>query len=216
MNQQLSWRTIVGYSLGDVANNFAFAMGALFLLSYYTDVAGVGAATAGTMLLLVRVFDAFADVFAGRVVDSVNTRWGKFRPFLLFGTAPLMIFSVLVFWVPTDWSHSSKVVYAYLTYMGLGLCYSLVNIPYGSLATAMTQQPQSRARLGAARGIAASLTFVCLAFLIGPSIKNPVRKRWCRYTISGRLCWRLPEWCFTSSASNRRVKMWYVSWRSRH
>lgn len=75
------WRTIVGYSLGDVANNFAFAMGALFLLSYYTDVAGVGAATAGTMLLLVRVFDAFADVFAGRVVDSVNTRWGKFRPF---------------------------------------------------------------------------------------------------------------------------------------
>lgn len=137
------WRTIVGYSLGDVANNFAFAMGALFLLSYYTDVAGVGAAAAGTMLLLVRVFDAFADVFAGRVVDSVNTRWGKFRPFLLFGTAPLMIFSVLVFWVPTDWSHSSKVVYAYLTYMGLGLCYSLVNIPYGSLATAMTQQPQS-------------------------------------------------------------------------
>ena len=172
MNQQLSWRTIVGYSLGDVANNFAFAMGALFLLSYYTDVAGVGAAAAGTMLLLVRVFDAFADVFAGRVVDSVNTRWGKFRPFLLFGTAPLMIFSVLVFWVPTDWSHGSKVVYAYLTYMGLGLCYSLVNIPYGSLATAMTQQPQSRARLGAARGIAASLTFVCLAFLIGPSIKN--------------------------------------------
>ncbi len=55
MNQQLSWRTIVGYSLGDVANNFAFAMGALFLLSYYTDVAGVGAAAAGTMLLLVRV-----------------------------------------------------------------------------------------------------------------------------------------------------------------
>lgn len=158
--------------LGDIANNFAFAMGALFLLSYYTDVAGVGAAAAGTMLLLVRVFDAFADVFAGRVVDSVNTRWGKFRPFLLFGTAPLMIFSVLVFWVPTDWSHGSKVVYAYLTYMGLGLCYSLVNIPYGSLATAMTQQPQSRARLGAARGIAASLTFVCLAFLIGPSIKN--------------------------------------------
>ncbi len=90
MNQQLSWRTIVGYSLGDVANNFAFAMGALFLLSYYTDVAGVGAAAAGTMLLLVRVFDAFADVFAGRVVDSVNTRWGKFRPFLLFGTAPLI------------------------------------------------------------------------------------------------------------------------------
>ncbi|ENS4527013.1 MFS transporter, partial [Salmonella enterica] len=163
MNQPLSWRAIVGYSLGDVANNFAFAMGALFLLSYYTDVAGIGATAAGTMLLLVRIFDAFADVVAGRIVDSVNTRWGKFRPFLLFGAAPLMLFSVLVFCVPTEWSHSSKVIYAYLTYMGLGFCYSMVNIPYGSLATAMTQEPRSRARLGAARSIAASLTFVCLA-----------------------------------------------------
>ncbi len=96
---------------------------------------------------------------------------GKIPPVLLFGTAPLMIFSVLVFWVPTDWSHSSKVVYAYLTYMGLGLCYSPVNIPYGSLATAMTQQPQS-APVWARLWIAASLTFVCTAFLIGPSIKN--------------------------------------------
>lgn len=172
MNQTLSWRTIIGYSLGDVANNFAFAMGALFLLSYYTDVAGVGAAAAGTMLLVVRIFDAFADVAAGRVVDSVNTRWGKFRPFLLFGSGPLMVFSVLVFCVPPDWSHSSKIIYAYITYMGLGLCYSLVNIPYGSLATAMTQQPRARARLGAARSVAASLTFVCLAFIIGPQITN--------------------------------------------
>lgn len=172
MSQQLPWRTIIGYSLGDVANNIAFAMGALFLLSYYTDVAGVGAAAAGTMLLVVRVFDAFADIAAGRVVDSVNTRWGKFRPFLLFATPPLMLFSVLVFCVPSEWSHTSKVIYAYVTYMGLGLCYSLVNIPYGSLATAMTQQPQSRARLGAARSVAAALTFVCLAFIIGPKISG--------------------------------------------
>lgn len=162
MNQPLSWRAIVGYSLGDVANNFAFAMGALFLLSYYTDVAGVGAAAAGTMLLLVRIFDAFADVVAGRIVDSVNTRWGKFRPFLLFGSAPLMLFSVLVFCVPTEWSHSSKVIYAYLTYMGLGFCYSMVNIPYGSLATAMTQEPRSRARLGAQY---CGLANVCLSGL---------------------------------------------------
>ena len=66
MNQQLSWRTIVGYSLGDVANNFAFAMGALFLLSYYTDVAGVGAAAAGTMLLLVRVFRCLCRTSGGQ------------------------------------------------------------------------------------------------------------------------------------------------------
>ena len=172
MNQQLSWRSIISYSLGDVANNFAFAMGALFLLNYYTDVAGINVAAAGTMLLIVRIIDAFADVAAGRLVDKVNTRWGKFRPCMLFGSIPLMIFSVLVFCVPLEWSHTSKVIYAYITYLGLGICYSLVNISYGSLATAMTQQSQCRARLGAARGIGSSLTFVFLAFFIGPKIAN--------------------------------------------
>ncbi|BDZ89920.1 hypothetical protein VEE68_43670 [Escherichia coli] len=80
MNQQLSWRTIVGYSLGDVANNFAFAMGALFLLSYYTDVAGVGAAAAGTMLLLVRVFDAFADRLCRTSGGQCEYPLGKIPP----------------------------------------------------------------------------------------------------------------------------------------
>lgn len=140
MNQQLSWRTIVGYSLGDVANNFAFAMGALFLLSYYTDVAGVGAAAAGTMLLLVRVFDAFADVFAGRVVDSVNTRWGKFRPFLLFGTAPLMIFSVLFFWVSV-WSLPVALVALAIASIGQGVTMTVMwaleadTVEYGEYLT---------------------------------------------------------------------------------
>lgn len=172
MNRQLPWRSVIGYSLGDMANNFAFSMGTLFLLSYYTDVAGVGAAAAGTMLLLVRIFDAFADVAAGRVVDKVNTRWGKFRPFILFGSVPLMLFSVLVFCVPSDWEHSNKVIYAYVTYMGLGVCYSFLNIPYGSLATAMTQDVQSRARLGAGRTIAGAGAILLLAFFIGPHITN--------------------------------------------
>ncbi|CAC9253035.1 Glucuronide permease [Citrobacter werkmanii] len=189
-------------------------MGALFLLSYYTDVAGVGAAAAGTMLLLVRVFDAFADVSAGRIVDSVNTRWGKFRPFLLFGSAPLMAFSVLVFCVPAEWSHSSKVIYAYITYMGLGICYSLVNIPYGSLAAAMTQQPQSRARLGAARSIAASLTFVCWRFSLGHGLVVPVRLRCRMFISSGLLSRQLQVLCCISSVLNRPKKMSCVSWRS--
>lgn len=168
--KSLPWRNILGYSLGDVANNFAFAMGALYLLSYYVDQAGIGAASAGAILLGVRVFDAFADVFAGRIVDSVKTRFGKFRPFLISASFPLMFMSVMVFFVPTDWSHDMRVLYATISYALLGLFYSLVNNPYGSLATAMTQDPRSRARLGAARSIAASCTFVMLAFVIGPSI----------------------------------------------
>lgn len=173
---KLPWKTIICYSFGDVANNFAFAMGALFLLSYYSDAAGIESAAAGAILLGVRIFDAFADVCAGRIVDSVKTKMGKFRPFLITASVPLMIMSILVFCVPSDWSHQAKIIYATVSYALLGLFYSLVNIPYGSLATAMTQDPRSRARLGAGRTIGASCTFVALAFVIGPKIASADRE----------------------------------------
>src|SRR3954449_2347313 len=82
---------VIGYSAGDAANNLAFSITSFFLLVYYTDVAGISAAAVGTMFLVVRLWDAFADVFAGRVVDRTQTRWGKFRPFLLFGSLPLLV-----------------------------------------------------------------------------------------------------------------------------
>ena len=168
----LTWTNIVGYGLGDVANNFAFAMGALFLLNYYTDVAGIGAAAAGTMLLLVRVFDAFMDVVAGRIIDRTTTRWGRFRPYLVWGAIPLMIMSVLVFSVPAGWGATDKLIYAYVTYALLGAAYSFVNIPYGSLATVMTQEPTERARLGSSRMLLATATFGFLALILGPKIRG--------------------------------------------
>lgn len=162
---------VLGYGAGDMANNLVFATQSLFLLIYYTDVAGLSAAEVGTMFLVVRVWDAFADVVAGRMVDKTSTRWGKFRPFLLFGPVPLLALSFLTFHVP-DLGHSGKLVYAYVTYALLGLAYSLVNIPYGSLATAITQEPRERARLGAVRGIGASLAILVLVILIAPSTRN--------------------------------------------
>jgi len=169
---KLSLKSIIGYGFGEVANNIAFAMGAMFLLGYYTEVVGFSAAAAGTMLLIIRCIDAFADIAAGRLVDSVNTRWGKFRPFLIFGSIPLMCFSILVFFVPESFSYQGKLIFAYITYLGFGISYSLVNIPYGSLATVLTQDTQSRAKLGVARGIGSSLTFVAIAILIGPKISK--------------------------------------------
>ena len=168
----LTWTNVLGYGLGDVANNFAFAMGALFLLNYYTDVAGISAAAAGTMLAVVRIYDAVMDVVAGRVIDRTSTRWGRFRPFLLWGAIPLMLLSVAVFAVPGSWSATQKLIYAYVTYALLGTAYSFVNIPYGSLATVMTQQPRERARIGASRTIMASMTFVFLALVLGPVVRK--------------------------------------------
>jgi len=168
----LTWRNILGYAVGDVANNFAFAMGALFLLNYYTDVAGITAVAAGTMLLVVRVFDAFMDIIAGRVVDRTSSRWGRFRPFLIWAAVPLMVISVLVFSVPAGWSADGKLIYAYVTYAALGVAYSFVNIPYGSLATVMTQVPAERAKLAAWRTMLASATFAFLALVLGPKIRG--------------------------------------------
>jgi glucuronide carrier protein len=103
------------------------------------------------MFFVVRLWDAVADMIAGRVVDRTMTRWGKFRPFILFGAVPLLFLSFLTFQVPGDVEMGTQLLYAYLTYALLGLVYSLVNIPYGSLASAMTQSVHQRAKLVSAR-----------------------------------------------------------------
>src|SRR3954462_9604285 len=163
----------LGYASGDAANNLAFSMTSLFLLLYYTNVVGIAAAAVGTMFLLVRFFDAFADLFAGRMVDRApSSRWGKFRPFILFGSLPLLLISVATFSVPGGLGSGGKLVYAYVTYGLLGLLYSLVNIPYGSLAAAMTQVPTERARLATFRVIGSNLTILMLAFVVAPQIKG--------------------------------------------
>ncbi len=163
---------LLGYASGDAANNLAFSMSSMFLLIYYTDVVGISAAAAGTLFLVVRAWDAFADIFAGRVVDRTMTRWGKFRPFFLFGSLPLLLLSVATFTVPGGLGGTGKLVYAYATYALLGLAYSLVNIPYGSLASAMTQVPEERAKLASFRMVGSAATMIMLAFVVAPQIRS--------------------------------------------
>jgi glucuronide carrier protein len=162
----------LGYAAGDAGNNLAFMMTSMFLLLYYTDVVGISAAAVGTQFLLVPVWDAFADIFAGRMVDKTMTRWGKFRPFILFGSLPLLLLSVAVFSVPGGLSDGGKLIYAYVSHALLGLVYSLVNIPYGSLATAMTQRPEERARLATFRVFGSNLTILMLALVVAPQVEG--------------------------------------------
>lgn len=169
-----------------MANNIVFAMGTLFLLNYYTDVAGMESTAIGTMLLGVRIFDAVMDLVAGSIADRTMTRFGRFRPFLLWGALPLVVLNVLVFSVPAAWSSSHKLVYAYGTYALLGVAYSFVNIPYGSLATVMTQQSDERTRLGAARMLFAACSFCILAMVIGPQLRGAaadLQYMYTKYTI---------------------------------
>ncbi|GEA89210.1 glycoside-pentoside-hexuronide (GPH):cation symporter [Cellulomonas cellasea] len=168
----LRWRALVGYSLGDFGCNLAFSLGSTFLLYYYTDVAGLTAASVGTMFFVVRLWDAFADVLAGRAVDRTMTRWGKFRPFILFFAVPLLFMSFLTFRVPTGLGDAATLLYVYVSYAVLGLLYSLVNIPYGSLASAMTQSVHQRAKLVASRTLGAAAGGVLISYIIAPQISD--------------------------------------------
>lgn len=162
----------LGYAGGDAANNLTFTLVSMFLLVYYTDVAGIAAAAAGTIFLVARVWGAFTDVFAGWMVDKTNTRWGRFRPYFLFGGLPLMLVAVATFSVPGGLSEAATLVYAYATYMLFYVAYSLVNIPYGSLASAMTQLPDERAKLSSARSLGTATAIIGLTVVVAPQINR--------------------------------------------
>lgn len=165
-------RQYLGYATGDAANNLTFSMASAFLLIYYTDVAGISASTAGTLFLLVRVWGGVTDLVAGRLVDETKSRWGRFRPYLLFGSVPLLALLVALFSIPGGLSQGGKVAWAYASYALFSLAYSFVNIPYGSLAAAMTQEPDERAKLSTARMVTASLTILMIAVVVSPQISG--------------------------------------------
>jgi glucuronide carrier protein len=169
---RLAARQYLGYAAGEVANNLTFSMVSAFLLIYYTDVAGISAATAGTLFLVVRVWGGFTDLFAGNRADETVTRLGKFRPYLLFGSVPLLVLLVALFSIPGGLSDGGKVAWAYLSYALFQFAYSFVNIPYGSLSAAMTQEPDERAKLSTGRVIAASLTILLIAVVVSPQLSG--------------------------------------------
>ena len=193
---------IISYGAGDAANNLTFSMVSAFLLIYYTNVAGIPAAEAGTLFLVVRIWGGFTDLFAGRRVDQTMTRWGKFRPYILFGSVPLLLLLVALFSIPGSLGLGGKLAWAYLSYALFQLAYSFVNIPYGSLAAAMTQVPDDRAKLSAVRMIAASLVILVIAAAISPQISgggNLQRSLTITTAVFAVVGFALYLWCFAVS-----------------
>ena len=169
---KLPWSRIFGYACGDAGCNVAFQMTGLFLLIYYTDVVGLSPVEAGGIIGFVKIWDAFADILAGRMVDRTMTRWGKFRPFILWYSLPLLLMNLACFYVPDFASHGAKLAYGYVTYALMGLLYSMVNIPFGSLAGAMTQDPSERSKLAGARMVGSGFTILVLSVLLAPRLKT--------------------------------------------
>jgi GPH family glycoside/pentoside/hexuronide:cation symporter len=135
-----------GYALGDCAANFVFQTQLIFLMSFYTDVLGITATAVGWMFLFSRLFDAVNDPLMGALADRTSTRWGKFRPWLLWTAIPFAVFFVLAYTTP-DLDTRGKLVWAYVTYNLLMIAYTANNIPYASLSGVMTPDPVERTSL---------------------------------------------------------------------
>ena len=133
----------IGYGFGDMASSMFWKLFGAYLLLFYTDIFGISAAAVGTMFLITRVWDAFVDPVVGIVSDRTETKWGKFRPFLLYLALPFGIIGVLTFTTP-DMGDTGKLVYAYVTYSLMMVIYSAINVPYASLLGVMSPDPKDR------------------------------------------------------------------------
>lgn len=149
-HEKLSFREKSGYAFGDAAANFVFQTMLIFQLGFYTDVFGITAVAAGTLLLVGRFWDAAFDPMMGVIADRTNTRWGKFRPWVLWSAVPFAIIFYLAFTTP-DFGSTGKLIYAYITYILLMTVYSVNNLPYAALNGVMTSDVNERTSLSSYR-----------------------------------------------------------------
>ncbi|MHC4372564.1 MAG: MFS transporter [Planctomycetota bacterium] len=170
-SQKLSIREKVGYGLGDTASNLFFQTTIYFLMYFYTDVFGITAKTAGTMFLVTRIWDAINDPMMGAIADRTKTRWGKFRPFLLWFAIPFGVIGVAMFTTP-QMSDPGKIIYAYITYTLMMMVYTAINVPYCALMGVISPDPQERTIVSSFRFV---LVFIA-AFIVQYALTGMVIK----------------------------------------
>lgn len=156
----------IGYGFGDMASSMFWKLFGAYLMVFYTDVFGISAAIVGTMFLVTRIWDAFVDPVVGVVADRTESKWGKFRPFLLWLAVPFGIIGILTFTTP-DLQPTAKIVYAFVTYSLMMVVYSAINVPYASLLGVMSPDPKDRNVLSTFRMAFAYLgSFAALFFFM--------------------------------------------------
>lgn len=156
-NQHVSLREKIGYSLGDASANLVFQMMMIFQLKFYTDIFGLDGAIAGSVLLIARVVDAFVDPSVGILSDRTQTKWGKYRPWVLWTALPFAVFYVLAFWNPGIEDKGLVALYATLSYILLMVMYSMNNTPYSSLGGVMSADIRERTSITSIRFVAATI-----------------------------------------------------------
>lgn len=165
---KLSWLQRIGFGSGDLAQNLIYQTISMYLLFYYTNVFGLDPAVAAVMFLIVRIIDVIWDPLVGTFVDKHNPRLGKYRSYLVLGGLPLTGFAILCFWN----GFSGSLVYAYITYVGLSMCYTLVNVPYGALNASLTRNTHEITVLTSIRMFMANLGGLAVGMGIPMLVKH--------------------------------------------
>ncbi len=172
---KLSWLQRIGFGAGDMAQNLIYQTISIWLLFFYTNVFGLDPGAAALMFLIVRLVDVLWDPIVGTIVDKGNPKWGKYRSWLILGGIPLVGLAILCFWN----GFSGSLVYAYITYVGMSMCYTLVNVPYGALNASLTRDTNEITILTSTRMFMANLGALCVKSLpliiaiFAPKVLNP-------------------------------------------
>ncbi len=164
------WGKRVGYGIGDLGCNLVFSTMASYLMVFYTDVFGITAAAAGTMMLVTKFIDAFTDTGMGLIVDRTHTKWGQGRPYFLFGAVPFAIFTFLTFFIP-DFGSGGKLVWAYVTYCLLCTAYTVVNIPLNTIVPRLTSDVHERDILVSTRMVCAMIGTAVVMSITAPLVQ---------------------------------------------
>lgn len=172
----------IGYGLGDMSSSMFWKLFGAYLMLFYTDVFGISAAVVGTMFAVTRVWDSFFDPVVGAFADRTSSRWGRFRPYLLFLAVPFGLIGVITFLTP-PFDNTGKIIYAYVTYALMMMVYSAINVPYASLLGVMSPDPSHRNTLATYRMTFAYLgSFIALLLFMplvnafgGGNVNGPTR-----------------------------------------
>ena len=157
---KLSWLQRIGFGSGDLAQNLIYQTVSMYLLIFYTNVFGLDPAVAAVMFLIVRIVDVIWDPVVGAFVDKKSPKWGKYRTYLILGGLPLTGFAILCFWN----GFSGSLLYAYITYVGLSMCYTLINVPYGALNASLTRDTNEITVLTSTRMFMANLGGLAVSY----------------------------------------------------
>ena len=169
MHDKISLKEKIGYGLGDAASSMFWKIFSMYLLFFYTDVFGLAPAVVGTMFLITRIWDSCFDPIVGIIADRTKSKWGKFRPYLLWVAVPFAVIGVLTFYTP-DFDEKGKIIYAYVTYSAMMMIYSLINVPYASLLGVMSSDRKERNTLSSYRMVFAFGGSLLALWLIEPLV----------------------------------------------